>query len=265
MNGNMNFNPYQNNGMNPNMNQQMGMNPNMNNGMQQAPMIDPLAQEKKEKRTKLFKRLAIFLVIFLILLFGKKYISCITVDYKSVVDEALSNYYISTNVSDLEPITELLNKYKKNAKIVKNIQNYSYEQIANWYFFIDKKYKCDENNLNSCVVQLQEFQLLNVKIKALKEVKGGGYFIILPNAYDELLNSSTTKITSLTSATRNKNYTSPDNSEAIYQKKCSSVNVDNDCDCRDGTCTCSYTYTDNNGSKKVDEIKCYKPETIKEK
>ena len=272
MNGNMNmnYNQYPNNGMN-NMNPNMGMN-NMNmnsnmgmgNNMQQA-MDDPIAKEKKAKTFKKLKKLAIFVCIFVVLLCGKKYIDYITIDYKSVVDESLSSYYVSSNIQDLEPIAKLLNKYQKNANIVKKIQNYSYEKVGQWFLYIDKKFVCDEKNYNSCVSQLKEFELLTLKLKSLKDVKGGGYFIILPTAYDALLDEADKKVTSLTTISKNRSYTSPDNSETIYQRKCSSVKVDDDCQCRDGICTCSYDYAAADGSKKIGEVKCYKPETIKEK
>lgn len=262
---NMNYNQYPGNGMmNNNMN--MGM---QNNMMQQPMQIqDPLALEKKEKKVKAIKKLILFIVLFIIMFAGKKYIDYITVDYQSIVDEALSKYYISSDAKDLEPIADLLNKYTKNANIVKKIQNRSYEVVGNWFVYIDNKYVCDKNNANSCTPQLNEFERLNAKLEMLGTVKGGGYFIIQPNAFESLKSEGANKVTRLAAATRNKTYTSPENSEAIYQAKCANINTSStDCKCnnQDGICSCSISSTNKDGSKKIEDIKCYKPEVIKEK
>ena len=269
MNGNMNMNYNQfnnnrmmNNNMNPNM-----MGNNMMQQQQQQQMQNPLDQEKVVKRKKLIKKLVIFLIIFSIMFGGKKYIDYITVDYKTVVNESLAKYYVSTDAQDLEPIANLLTKYQKNANIVKNIQNYSYEKVGQWFLYIDDKYVCDKENLNSCIIQLKEFKYLMAKLELLAKVKGGGYFILQSTIYEALKAEGESKIERLTTASKNKTYTSPENADAKYQKICADVNVDNDCKCNtsDGTCTCTYYVTDAKNNKTPEEITCYKPETIKQK
>ena len=258
MNGQMNMNygnQYPNQGMmNNNMQQQMMQ--------QQQVMQDPQALEKKRKARGRLKFLIIFIVVFLTMFFGKKYIDFVTFDYKPVVNESLSKYYYSGDTQDLKAVKELLEKYKGNASIVKKIQNYSYETIGQWFVYIDNKYQCDKKNANSCVAQLAEFKRLVSKLEMLYQIKGGGYFIISPNGYSLLKAEGEKKIENLTAVANNKSYESPANSESIYQAKCKAAT---ECDCREGICNCSYTSKNSDGTKKIEAVKCYKPETIEQK
>ena len=258
MNGQMNMNygnQYPNQGM---MNQGM----QQQQMMQQQAMMDPKAAEKKAKAKSRLKFLIIFVVIFLSLFFGKKYIDFITFDYKPVVNESLAKYYISSDSQDLKPIKDLLEEYKGNASIIKKIQNYSYEQVGQWFLYIDNKYQCDKKNANSCVAQLAEFKKLVSKLELLYQVKGGGYFIISPNGYSQLKAEGDKKVENLTAVANNRTYESPENSETIYQNKCKNAT---DCNCREGICSCQYTLKKADGTKQIQEIKCYKPETIEQR
>lgn len=253
MNGNMNMNYNQ--GPGPGPYQYPGMNNNLNN---QEVQEDP----KKAKLKKRIFTLVKFIVIFIIMFFGRNYIRYITVDYKSVVDSSLTGYYVTGDTSKLMPIAELLNEYKKNAKIVDSVQSYSYQKVTDWFTSLDDKYLCDKNNKNSCLVQLDEFKFLVKKLNELYNVKGGGYSIIAPKGYSALKEAGEQKIEALNAISRNQNYQNPSNSEVIYQNKCNNAT---DCDCRDGICKCTYIGKNTDGSKKQESIQCYKPDTIQKK
>lgn len=245
MNGGMNMNynqgPYYNN---PNM---------MNNNMQQQ-VEEP--DPKKEKMKKRIFKLISFIIILVIMILGRNYIRYITVDYKTVVDNSLSSYYITGDSSKLNDISNLLGEYKKNAKIIDNIQSHAYLRVTEWFTYIDNKYQCDKSNYNSCLAQLDEFKFLVKKLETLYSVKGGGYSIIAPKGYQALLEAGEKKIEGLQGISKNKNYVNPYNSEYIYQEKCTNAI---DCDCRDSVCKCTYISKNSDGSKKQEDITCYKP------
>ena len=253
MNGQMN-NGFQNQypGQFPNQMQQMQPN---------QKTVDP---EKKKKLLKKVKWFGIFLVIFLVMFFGKRYIDFVTLDYKPTVNSSLGKYYMSGNSEDLKPLRELLVQYKGNAKIATKIQAYSYEQVGKWFTYINAKYQCNEENYNSCVTQLSEFKLLLDKLNLLYTVKGGGYYIISPSQYRSLKAEAEKKITTLTAISRNRSkYKNPQNADYIYQYRCNNAsNCDN---CRDGICKCIYYEEKTKGAKEPYEIECYKPETIEKR
>jgi hypothetical protein len=251
MNGQMNY-----------QNQYPGQYPNQ---MPQQPMApQPANPEKKKKLMKKLKWLGIFLVIFIVMFFGKRYIDFITYKYKPEINASLDKYYMSSNSEDLKPIRELLIKYKDNAKRVTEMQNYSYERIGEWFLYINKKYKCDNDNFNSCLAQLDEFKLLLDKLNLLYTIKGGGYYIISPNQYKSLKSEAEKKISTLSAVARSRSsYKNPENSETIYQERCSTAICKDTCS--NGICKCTYYIKKDNGAKEPKEIECYKPETIKER
>ena len=242
-----------------------GMNNGYNNFQQnQYNNPNPMAQadqavlEKKNKLKKTLFTFAKFIIIFLILFFGKNYIDKATFKYKDVVDSSLMDYYINPDSSNLKPILDALSKYKKNYKMVKNIQKYANEKVGEWFSYIDEKYDCDKENYNSCVVQLREFQFLVQKLDFLYENRGGGYSIIEPDVYNYLKAEASKKIESLNKVKADKgNYRNPYNSEYLYTMKCQEGK---NCDCRNNDiCTCDYIYKNKNGKTLQQSIKCYKP------
>lgn len=196
----------------------------------------------------------VFIGIIIALIFvGKNIIDKKAFDYKSMISESLNTYYVSNSVNDLNPIIEFLEKNKNNEVIRSDVQNYSYEIIANWFLYMDDKYTCDKSNLNSCKVQLEEFNALNVKLLNLFDKKcEDGFTIILPSAFNSLKNEVTKKITALNKVVASPSSKNPMDSEEIRLKKCL---VAIDCNsCRDGLCKCSYV--DEKMNK--EEIICFK-------
>jgi len=241
--------PINNNQYNMPNNQYANLDNNLNNEK----------QKDSKKILKLIPKILIPLILILVVIFGKKYIDFKAVDYKSVIDDSLEEYYVSSDTNDLKPIKDLVIEYIDETDIIKNIQTYTYSKVGEWYEYLDEKYVCDINNLMGCKSQLTDFQELNSKLENLYNYKASGKRIILTNGYTSLLDAGTQKVTSLETMVNQSTITNPDNSETIYKTKCSKAT---DCDCRDGICSCYYTDYD---TKIRSEIECYKPETITNK
>lgn len=192
------------------------------------------------------KALPIILIILLIIgiIFGgKKIIDFKTSDYTEIVTNSLTKYYVSGNVSELEPVIELLEEYKKEDDKRKEIQNYSLDIVGSWFTYLDNKYYCDNINLNSCIAQLAEFKVLNEKLTNLYETKcDDGFTIIIPSSYTNLNKQGATKVAGLEKVVNNPGSVSPQNSEKIRLTKCATAV---DCgSCRENLCTCYYVNSD---------------------
>ena len=245
---------------------QPGPNPYMQQPMQQQPVQQPAAvevdPEKKKKLINKLIKLGIILVIVLVVIFGKKYLNYITIDYKSQVDTALTKFYVSDSAQDLEPIKGLLETYKKNPKMIQNIQNYTYSQVGNWFTSTFYKFPCDQNNYNTCLVALQEFNKLLIKLDKMYAVKGGGYFVISTAGYQELKSKGNSEVDKLTGVTNNRgSYSSPQNSETIHTNQCR-ASKDCNCNTNTGVCACKYETKDANGNTIYDDVTCYKADQI---
>ena len=69
----------------------------------------------------------IFVAVVLAVIFGgKAFIDYKTIDYKSIVNNGISNFFISGNTSELEPVIELLDKYANDEEI----RNYTNELLG---------------------------------------------------------------------------------------------------------------------------------------
>lgn len=201
---------------------------------------------------KMFK--FIFLgIIIAIVIFGKQYIDKKTFKYEKTVDECISNYFINSDSKALTPLSELLDKYSDDEDIVYNIQSYSSDVIWSWFAYIDEKYECNRENLNSCKIQLEEFQRLTTLLNNLYATKTpkNQYTLMLNSSYNTITTEVNKKIPSIEKAINSPSAKNPLDSEQTRQKKCSAVQ---DCtSCRDGVCTCTYT----DGSH-TEEIRCNK-------
>lgn len=198
-------------------------------------------------------KIIILVVIVCAILFGKSYIDNKTFDYTEIVSDSLSSYFISGNSSELKPIIDLLDKYKSDSKITYNIQSYSFEVVGSWYTYLDDKYYCDKNNLNSCKAQLEEFKLLAIRLNDLYTYKNNnGYSIILPSAYNNLKSEGEKKVAGLEKIVASPSAKNPSTSEEIRLSRCKSAI---DCEsCREGLCKCYYI-TEN---KTRDSVMCVK-------
>lgn len=182
----------------------------------------------------------IFLVfVVAIIIGGKKYIDNKTYPYKEIVDQSMTSYLLGGTTDDLDPIVSLLDKYTDDATMKSNIQSYCYAILGSWYTYLDGKYLCDKSNLNSCKVQLEEFNSLNTKLLNLYNVKSEeGYTIIVTSAYNNLKSEGEKKISGLEKIVASPSAKNPLSSEEQRLQKCM---VAVDCEsCRDGICKCYY-------------------------
>lgn len=188
---------------------------------------------------KLIPKLIFVAVLVVIVLGGKFFIDQKTVSYAPVVNKALTKYYVSNNVAELQPIIELLDEYKTDETIRANIQEYSMSIIGTWFTQMDNKYFCDASNLNACKAQLSEFTKLLDKLIVLYEFKcEDGFTILLPSNYRFLKAEAEDKIAGLQKVIARPSAGNPKDSETIRLEKC---NAAVDCtNCRDNKCTCYY-------------------------
>jgi hypothetical protein len=211
----------------------------MNNGIQGYNV-----QEEKPKDFKKMKTLIIAAVFVVIIILGifwfKSFYKNNMVKYKEKVGESLKAYYISGDTKDLKAITDYFSEYEDNVKIKEDIQSYCYDEITKWQNYIAEKYVCDLQNLNSCELQLNEYNELLTKIERLysfKEVQG--YKIITNQGHTSIVEELNKKIAYNEDIVSNFNAVSQKNEDEIRVAKCAATN---DCtNCRNGNaCTCVY-------------------------
>ncbi len=197
------------------------------------------------KKKKFPTTLVVIALIVAIVLVGKNIIDHKTVDYTETVRIGLSEFFVTSDVTKLDPIIELLNKYEDEEEIRRGIQVQSLEIVGSWYTYLDNKYFCDYYNLNSCKAQAEEFKLLNNKLDLLYMKKcTDGFTIIVPSSYSNLKNQGEKKIKDISVVVSSSSSKNPQNSEEIRLRKCLvAVECDN---CRDGICKCIYVDSDKN-------------------
>lgn len=203
---------------------------------------------------KLLPKLILIIAIVGVAIGGKKYIDYKTEDYKETVTKSLADYFISGDVSNLDDVIDILEKYEDDEDKRSEIQVYSLDIVGSWYLYLDDKYYCDNKNLNSCQAQLDEFNSLNEKLKNLYETKcDDGFTIIIPSSYTNLKNQGDVKVAALQKIVNLPSSTSPKDSETIRKAKCASAI---DCEnCRNNICSCYYT--DENSNRET--VSCYVP------
>jgi hypothetical protein len=196
-------------------------------------------QEKKQKITKLISTGAFLLVVVSFVWFGKWLIDYKTFDYKATTLDALEKFYVSNQVSDLDPIVDLMDAYEKEEEIINKIQVLVANEVGKWYTYVDSKYTCDKTNKMACATQMEEFNILNTKLGVIHGVKSkAGRIIIDPKGYVELSAQGTKKVKTLKSTYLSAGSTNPLNSQEIYEKRCNEVS---ECEnCRDLTCKCYF-------------------------
>lgn len=194
----------------------------------------------------------IFIGVLLAVIFGgKAFIDYKTIDYEAVVNEGISNFFISGDSKELDPVIELLDKYANDEEIRKEMQDYGLDVVESWIAYLDNKYYCDKSNLNSCIAQLSEFENLESKLQSLYATKGEKYTIISPADYKFYMDQIDAKLTSLEKVVESPVASSPYDSERIRITKCATAT---ECtNCRDNICTCIYTDVD----RTREEVSCF--------
>lgn len=198
------------------------------------------------------KTLLIILLIGLIL-GGKYYIDTITINYEEIIHTSLSTYYLNGKTEELKPIITILEKNKKNDKLKQKIQTYSIEYLNNLTTYLNNKYTCNKETLNSCIAKVEELTIFNTKLKELYNYKcQDGFTIILPSENTNLSRNINDKIIEWNKIIKNPTSKNAKNSEEIRNEKCTFAES---CDsCRDNLCTCTYI----NNTKK-ESVLCPNP------
>ena len=184
------------------------------------------------------KRLIPILLLILIII-GKMIIDNKTINYKPIVKDSFSSYFIKGQAQELNPVIEILDKIKYDDNLRKEIQNYNLEIINSWLSYIDNKYICIKSNLNSCINQVEELKNLETRLKTLYSSKcQDGFTLILPSTYTNITNDLNTKIKALNKIIESPSAKELKNNEEIRKEKCNkAINCDS---CRDGWCKCIY-------------------------
>jgi hypothetical protein len=201
---------------------------------------------------KALPKILFILLIVGVIFGGKKIIDYKTSPYEKIVDDALTKYFVSGDVTELKPVIALLEEYQKEDVKRKEIQSYSSSVVTSWYIYLDNKYYCDNVNVNSCQAQLAEFKILNNKLTNLYETKcEDGFTIIVPSKHTDLNKQGSIKVEALERAVANPGAISPQDSEKIRLTKCATAV---DCDsCRENLCVCYYVDAQ---TKDREPVKC---------
>ncbi len=202
---------------------------------------------------KLIPKIIFFALIAAIIVGGKYVIDQKTYDYRTDVKESLTEYFIKGDVSSLDKIVDLLNKYVDDEEYRKNVQSYSADIVGSWFVYMDNKYYCSMANKNSCISQYTELMTLSSKLEELYKKKADdGYTIIVPSSYNNLKKQVEEKVFSLSKAISSNGARDPQNIEQIRLKKCQ---LTNECErCYEGSCTCFYT---DSATKVREELQCW--------
>lgn len=184
---------------------------------------------------------------------GKYVIDFKTFDYRKVVNDSLTNYFINGDAKALDGIVDLLNDHGDDEEYRKNVQSFSADIVGSWFVYIDNKYICSTLNKNSCAAQYNEFVTLSSKLEELYGHKADdGYTIIVPSSYNSLKKQSDEKLQALTKALSSSGARDPQDIEQIRLRKCS---LTNECErCYEGACTCYYT---DSSTKLREELSCW--------
>ncbi len=227
----------------------------MNNGIQGY----NVQEEQPKESNGSFKTIAIIvLVVALIVAFifwFRGFYKNNMVNYKAKVGESLDSYYVSGDTKDLKPIMDYFIEYENNIKIKEDIQSYSYDEISKWVNYLDEKYVCTVDNLNSCELQLNEYNEVLAKIERLytfKEVQG--YKVITNRAHSSIIDDLKKKISYNEEIISSVNAKAPMNEDEIRKDKCNKTNDCSNCRGNNGinnVCTCVYI---NNGVR--EEVLC---------
>ena len=174
-------------------------------------------------------------------------------NYPRIINDSLEKFYVSNETGDLDPIGNVLDRYKNNENKLRDVQSKVYEVLKGWIDFLNTKYICDSSNVNSCRLYYNE--LINMKSNIRKvyvyrdKIISQEKFSVL-NSEIESKTEEVKEIIEDSSSVRGKSY------EELRLDKCSKIN---DCQpCRDVLCNC--TYVNNDGTKETVRCRIDTPE-----
>ena len=181
---------------------------------------------------------------------GKSYYYNNIYNYPKIINESLEKYYVSGETNDLEPIGLVLDKYKDNEVKLRDVQSNIYDILKGWVDYLNNKYICDSNNVNSCRLYYNEIVNMQATVRKIYVYRAQ---ILSQEKYTsliddlELKNEEVKEIIDDPTSIRTKNY------EELRLEKCSKII---ECsECRESLCDCTYI----NGENKKATVKCKPP------
>lgn len=173
-------------------------------------------------------------------------------NYTRIINESLEKYYVSSNTADLSPIGKIMSLYKNNDEKKSSVQEKVYIKMNEWVDYLNNKYICDSNNVNSCRLYYNE--LINMKNTIAKAITADGEPIIDGNKYTTLSSLIDLKIEEVKEIIDDPSSVRARNYEELRLEKCNKV-IECPSDCKGAMCDCTYLNSEN----KRESVKCKNP------
>ena len=140
------------------------------------------------------KKLLFFILLVLTVGYfvgGKIFIDKYSVNIEQVVGKSLGNYYVTSNIDDLKPIGDLLDRFSDNDEKVFDVQQSSFNVVLSWFNYNNATILCEHNKLYSCTHKKEVFKNDVEKLQQLYTYTGEkGDTILTINDYEELLSTA---------------------------------------------------------------------------
>lgn len=209
------------------------------------------------KKSTLFWIIGLVIGGFLVYTFASNFYKNRILNYKKIVDTSMEKFYISDKSEDLDQLSNLFSTYKHNDEKKSEVQDRAYTITQEWLDFVSKKYICDDTNINTCKIQLQEIKNVCSKIRNVHmyKVQDDKYTIIRFEDHEKLKTQCSKKEEEINTHIKSENATIGKNYHQTRIEKCHKVDR---CDeCKDGVCNnCSYV----NIEGKIESIRCKESE-----
>ena len=122
---------------------------------------------------------------------GKIFIDKYSVNIDEVVGKSLGNYYVTSNIDDLAPIGDLLDRYSDNDEKLFDVQQSSFNVVVSWFNYNNATILCEYNKSYSCIHKKEVFKIDIEKLQQLYTYTGEkGDTILSNNDYEELLSTA---------------------------------------------------------------------------
>ncbi len=172
-------------------------------------------------------------------------------NYSRIIHESLEKFYVSSETTDLEPIAEVKDTFENNEKKTADMQNEIYNEVKGWVDYLNNKYICDSNNVNSCRLYYNELINMKANIRTVyiyrEQLISQSKFTSLISELD-MKAEEVKEIIDDPASVRSRNY------EELRLEKCSKTT---ECsECRTLFCDCIYVNSEN----KKEIVKCKVPE-----
>ena len=209
------------------------------------------------KKSTIFWIIGLVVGGILVYTFARSYFNTRILNYNKIVDESMEKFYISDKSEDLDPISNLFSIYRGNDNKKVEVQDRTFAITKEWFDFINKKYICDDMNINTCKIKLQELRNVCNKIRnvLMYKVPDDNYTIIRFEDQKKIKQSCTEQEEEINKHIKSPSGTIGKNYHQTRIEKCHKVDR---CDeCKDGICNnCSYVNIEGN----IESIRCKESE-----